>query len=904
MKVVDGMWPSLIGVPTGLGKTACIDIAVWALAADADRAPPDRLHRRRIWYVVNRRLIVDTAANRAVRLAEVLANSHASGSAVAAVADRLGALGGLGEQPLHVATLRGGANLGSRPPDPAQPAIILATPAMYGSRWLFRGFGTSTGMRPIEAGLAGTDSLVLLDEAHLARPLRRLEAQTTACDRGRSVALLPGGRGHVRFVELTATGDRSDDRFDLDDDDLRHPVVVRRLDAAKPVRLAPETTVKRLADALTDEVLRWLDGLSTHDACLVFCNDPRTARAVHGKVNARLAGRADVLLLTGRVREREAKAIRAAVLDAHSGAPAGSPAIHRARPLVVVATQTLEVGADLDVDHLITQSAGARAVVQRLGRLNRLGDKPLATGAIVHASDGDGGIYGEEAAEVWERLLPLVDGARTLSLSPRHAAERIGIPTDTVQEPPSLLPGLLWEWAKTTVTPPGEAPVEVFIEGRDESRRRVQVCWRAVIEPYLTTVDDEDAEHPKLIPPVAARETIELPLYEVQADLGHQTDVARLSPDRSTLERVLVSELRSGDTVVLSVADGRYDRFGWNPEATEPVPDVSLLEGTAFPLVTAALANLVVGPAEVVHGLGKVLERLARTAEEDDEKPTLADLPDEDDVASLVPLDRERLSEVMAGVRSHLVDGGARSVTPIERPVNGVAYLRLHRRAGMPSSAAVRIEALEELSFGIEDGPGVTSPVLRDHLHHVGSTARHLAEAIGLAPDLVAACARAGALHDIGKHDDRFQRWVAPDGDQRGTMAKSTRSLGDIERLRRSAGWPKGGRHETLSLRLVRASYDQHPAIDHDADLVLHLVVSHHGHGRPSLPPCDDSIGGVITAVIDGHEFSAPASLALLDWDQPARFRRLSERYGLWGLALLEAVVRQADHAVSKVAAT
>jgi CRISPR-associated endonuclease/helicase Cas3 len=775
---------------------------------------------------------------------------------------------------------------------------------MYGSRWLFRGFGTSTGMRPIDAALAGTDSLVLLDEAHLARPLRRLEAQTTACDRARSAALLPGGRGHVRFVELTATGDESDDRFDLDDDDYRHPVVVRRLDAAKPVRLAPETTVKCLADALTEEALCWLDGLSTNDACLVFCNDPRTARAVHGKVDTRLAGRADLLLLTGRAREREVKAIRAAVLDAHTGAPAGSSVIDRARPLVVIATQTLEVGADLDVDHLITQSAGARAVVQRLGRLNRLGEKPLATGVIVHPADGDGGIYGEEAAEVWERLLSLVDGARTLSLSPRHAADRIGTPTDTVQNSPSLLPGLLWEWAKTTVPPPGEAPVEVFIEGRDESRRRVQVCWRAVIEPYLTAFDDEDAEHPKLIPPVAARETVELPLYEVQAALGDQVDVTRLSRDRSTLERVLVGDLRSGDTVVLSVADGRYDRFGWNPEATESVPDVSLLEGTTFPLVAAALANLVVGPADVVHHLARVLERLARAAEPDAEKPTPADLPDDVDLASLAPLDRERWDEVMAGVRSHLLDGKARSVTPIERPVNGVAYLSLLRRAGMPSSAAVRIEALEELSFGIEDGPGVTSPALGDHLHHVGSTARRLAQAIGLAPELVEACARAGALHDIGKNDDRFQRWVAPDGDHRGSMAKSSRSLGDVERLRRAAGWPKGGRHETLSLRLVRASYVEHPVVDHDADLVLHLVASHHGHGRPSLPPCDDPVGGVVTATVDDHGLSASADLSVFDWDQPARFRRLNERYGLWGLALLEAVVRQADHAVSKVAVT
>jgi hypothetical protein len=39
--------------------------------------------------------------------------------------------------------------------------------------------------------------------------------------------------------------------------------------------------------------------------------------------------------------------------------------------------------------------------------------------------------------------------------------------------------------------------------------------------------------------------------------------------------------------------------------------------------------------------------------------------------------------------------------------------------------------------------------------------------------------------------------------------------------------------------------------------------------------------------------------LTITDWGQPARFRRLCERYGTWGLALLESIVRQADHAAS-----
>ena len=45
----------------------------------------------------------------------------------------------------------------------------------------------------------------------------------------------------------------------------------------------------------------------------------------------------------------------------------------REHHLVVVATQTLEVGADVDAEFLVTEACGVRALTQRLGRLNRLG---------------------------------------------------------------------------------------------------------------------------------------------------------------------------------------------------------------------------------------------------------------------------------------------------------------------------------------------------------------------------------------------------------------------------------------------------------------------------------------------------------------------------------------------------
>ncbi|MCY4506886.1 MAG: type I-U CRISPR-associated helicase/endonuclease Cas3, partial [Acidobacteria bacterium] len=167
-------WPAEVGVPTGLGKTACLDIAVWWLASQADRQPAKRTAPTRIWWVVNRRLLVDSTAEHAEWIAQVLADPDAANvvgrdrEVVMSVAQRLTSLyAATDTSPLDVIRLRGG--VASRTPtDPSQPTVLLCTLPMYGSRLLFRGYGSNQRLRVVDAAMAGTDSLVLLDEAHLA----------------------------------------------------------------------------------------------------------------------------------------------------------------------------------------------------------------------------------------------------------------------------------------------------------------------------------------------------------------------------------------------------------------------------------------------------------------------------------------------------------------------------------------------------------------------------------------------------------------------------------------------------------------------------------------------------------------------------------------------------------------
>src|SRR5438270_13024877 len=79
-KVCGGEWPDVIDLPTASGKTACIDIALFALAC-RNTAP------RRIFFVVDRRIVVNEAFTRMQKIARAL--REASGGVLYEAASRL-----------------------------------------------------------------------------------------------------------------------------------------------------------------------------------------------------------------------------------------------------------------------------------------------------------------------------------------------------------------------------------------------------------------------------------------------------------------------------------------------------------------------------------------------------------------------------------------------------------------------------------------------------------------------------------------------------------------------------------------------------------------------------------------------------------------------------------------------
>ena len=266
----EGQWPDIISLPTGAGKTAVIDVAVFSLSCGLP-VP------RRTVMVVDRRLVVDAAYDRARKIADALNEANADG-VLADMALALKRLGGT--RPLEVALLRGGMYGESLwASDPAQALVLCSTVDQVGSRLLHRGYGVSSSMRPIHAGLLGNDSLIILDEAHISEPFRQT---LSAIKNFRRIAANPIPLP-FSVVTMTATpSDSSQKVFRLEAEDYQNETLSKRLRSNKHLEMiaVPKARLDRtIAEAA-------IKNSSTGSTVLVVVNRVARARAVAAMIQA------------------------------------------------------------------------------------------------------------------------------------------------------------------------------------------------------------------------------------------------------------------------------------------------------------------------------------------------------------------------------------------------------------------------------------------------------------------------------------------------------------------------------------------------------------------------------------------------------------------------------------------
>ncbi len=883
-----GTWPKVIDLPTGSGKTAVLDTAIFALAARPTHSP------RRVVFVIDRRIVVDQVCKRAQRIRDRVKAGKTP--ILRRVKEQLEALSD--GEPLGVAALRGGVpmdNDWTHRPD--QPWVVVSTVDQFGSRVLFRGYGIKQTMRPIHAGLAGNDCLVILDEVHLSVPFAETMAQIAAF----KSCGLPRRFG---VVEMSATPCNKDaEPFRLDPvTDLEGCEELRsRVQAAKEAKLVSvrnHDAVPAAVVKLVKSIDKPTSGQNIRTIGIVV-NRVRTARETYQALEE---SGFTTYLLTGRMRPLD----RINALD-RIGPAVDPDGERRAEGLtVVVATQAIEVGADFSFDTLITECAAVDSLRQRFGRLDRRGRYFILTGSaarawiigpksVVTAKRPDP-IYGDAVKVTWEELQHRA-GEGAIDISPRSLRD---FPNEAIApraQAPLLLKTHLDAWTQTNPEPIVQPSVDWFLHGIDQGRTSdVSIVWRwDRSDEVLELVPPRQAEFLP-IPINAAKSWLldndEVDVADVDQDAeperdmqmppGNDTDWVRWEGFDEAPERIGVNEIRPGDILIVDPCRGGLKAGTWDPSSKESVTDL----GDAAQVAYGRKATLRLDPR-----LPGMVSPPLPSGEAEADLPVLERI--EEWLRDWTAETGQRLDWI-AETCERLGDNFEVTSIGFDEESSDGYYLltERYRTSRKPVVDTAIMDGSDEAGSLI--GTGVA---LSRHLDGVGERAGRIAERLGLPARFVEDLRLSGLLHDLGKVDRRFQAQLVG-GDpvslemQHEPLAKSLH--GYPRGIRK---YPMGMRHEVVSLAMVESNPDVLNGAN-DRDLVLHLIGTHHGWGRPLLPIIKDPEPQTLTYVFDGHTMEGTSDLveSALALDMTDRFWRLVERYGYHGLAWLEAILRLADH--------
>lgn len=900
-----GRWPDQIAAPTGAGKTFAIEAHVFAVALMARGQAP--AVPRRLSMVVGRRALVDDQYEHARRIQRLL--REAESGVTAEVARALRELHTTEQdEVLHVVRLRGGAAVDSAwRDDPTGCQVLCGTPDMWGSRLLLGGYGSSRGARPRDAGLLAFDSVVVVDEAHLARQLvysaRRVADLCHAIDEQMPMPVL-------QVVETTATpnaghgtaiGVEQDDLAPGQDDEL-----ARRLTTPKPVRLLeldawplPRTgPVRRtgLAELATAAVqLRAEFGPTV--GC--FVNNVATATDL-AKHLASTGDQVKVKLVCGRMRPRDLDNLRKeypGILDT-----CGNDNID-----FIVSTQSLEVGADLDWSALLTEPAPGSALAQRAGRVNRRGLRAETRIVVVMPREDLGALDPKDKEDrkkidsiaAAARPYEFDDLAQSQSWLSARSADPAGLaPWALVQDPPPgqsrrrtlyQRPELAdsWAWAATSERPHAEANLDLWLSDSLDPDQDIGIVIRHGLPDDLPD----------------ARE-----LLRATMPRAHEIIPARIS--------ALPEKLRSLSSPD-SADDGRPQALLVRGDDVFPAASQRLGPGDVLVLDDTWPIFTVVDNAPLLLGLSADKETGSDVLEEQDDSFILrlgdgslldVDAPDfkepvekslrriaQEHGANLdTRAARERLVEALADLQVTAPEPFASQFRVAARLLCGrikdcaVAASRGEQTFWLVIADTRRNRFDEELrqQWTTSDAP----VSLSQHRANVAARCREIAGRVGLDSKLTALLARAGLHHDDGKYDARFQASL---GALPGSiLAKSGMNSGQrIKQRLAASGLLSGWRHEQLS---VVVCWPLLSDLSTDEQfLVARLVGTSHGRGRPCFPHNAADLAGS-----DGELFDVAARLFDEgEWDH--LIEHTHRVYGVWACAYLEALLRAADGQVS-----
>jgi CRISPR-associated endonuclease/helicase Cas3 len=531
---------------------------------------------------------------------------------------------------------------------------------------------------------------------------------------------------------------------------------------------------------------------------------------------------------------------------------------NKEKPFILVTTQTIEVGADFDFDSIVSQAAPLDCLIQRFGRQDRLGTLGKSNGVVVFKDDGKKDkIYGTKAKDTFAWLeekygktldINKVDIDHTLYAETLYIAtltdELLGLLPLTSQSSMMSLDGLL-HGVKTK--PDADFQMVYRNEITEELLKSENAEYK--VKQWLGSRESFKFVHPK------NHEILSVPIYSLYTKDASDTEITGDDDEASLraaekeewelLNRkcvryrdgkiISMSEIITGDLVIVPTTYGQYDEFGWNPDSNEPVKDVSDESPNTIRLHPLSLP-------------GFYLNRYR-----DSDK-----LVDYDSLFE--SLNKEEWAANLSQDKIKIIKTGGRKITPDQK---GIYFYK-------------------------KDKKDQKRQRLDEHNTKVGDKAALFAKTVGLEKDLVDLLGTAGNCHDLGKADPRFQKMLA-------FPNKANPNL----YLAKSEGWnPKAPkmpvlwRHELQSLQIViENNIGQNLT---DLELFYHVIAAHHGWCRNRMPVSFDF--GFEEFNYGKLQSSKSYQESNLGYD----FNDLNQKYGYWGLAYLETILRLADWEGSK----
>jgi len=506
-------------------------------------------------------------------------------------------------------------------------------------------------------------------------------------------------------------------------------------------------------------------------------------------------------------------------------------AIKTENTVFLVCTSAGEVGINISADHLVCDLSTFDSMAQRFGRVNRFGNCVDAQDEtridIVHPVEFDSKKDYEVRCERTLELLKKLEGSgNSAALENLDPKDRLA----AFSPPPTILPvtDILFDaWALTTIKEklPGRPPVTPYLHGLSE--------W----EPPQTTI--------------AWREEVEIIYGELleRFDPDDLLEDYPLKPHESLIDR---SDRVFNTLKKLDIKDKAFPIWILNDDNSVLVSSLSDItkEGKEFIENKTLLLPPSVGGLEngMLSGSSKLADDIADEWYEDKERNT-----------------KRRMR--MWGPESP--KGSYRSICKFSFPSSN------------EDDEPTFWTWYELLRTGDGDGSkaGKKAVLWAVHTQDVENNSAAFLNNLNLTTELSQAIQVAAKFHDLGKKRILWQRSIGNPNPENPLAKSSNKMKGrDITAYR----------HEFGSLLDTLKEKEFNNLNEEMKDIVLHIIATHHGRGRPHFP--------------DSETFDPEpkgSKIQEMAWSIPSRFARLQRKYGRWGLAYLESLLRAADYAAS-----